>query len=384
VSGAQVVWLVTALQLLLFAAVWWVAAGDAPRRRQALRDLASFDAVLALALLLIAGRGHLPYWPTHALADMLVLGALLLLWRGTWQALRLPPMASPQPLVAVAMGAIAVLGMEADSAQWRGAVLLLVLAWLVGRLSMACLRPVSASMGRAAGRAMWAMASGLAALMLVRAVGGLWLDWPMEAHLDDASTLALGLLSAAVLTLLNALLASLLLRGTLGQLRSQAQVDALTGLVNDQGLARALAQAWSRWSREHRRFAVLTLVIDPLPTLRLDRGAAVADDVLRRAAAVVSHELRQTDVLARDADGALVAVLDGQLSAADLGSIVRRLQAAVDAMRLLPLLPALRLSLHVGSALVAPGDSQADAVTERAMTALQRRPTRPVVQSAAC
>ncbi|MBQ0961505.1 GGDEF domain-containing protein [Ideonella sp. 4Y11] len=383
-SGAQVVWLVTALQLLLFAAVWQVAAGNATGRRLALRELARFDAVLALALLLIAGRGPLPYWLTHALADMLVLGAMLLLWRGIQQALRLPPMASPLPLVAMALGAIAVLGLDAESAPWRGAVLLLVMAWMVGRLSLACLRPVLTSLGPAAGRAIWALASGLAALMLARAVGGLWLDWPMEAHLGDASTLALGLLSTAVLTLLNALLASLLLRGTLGRLRSQAQIDGLTGLVNDQGLARALAQAWSRWSREHRRFAVLTLVIEPLPALRAQSGPAVADDVLRRAAAVVSHELRQTDVLARGADGALVAVLDGQLSTTDLDVVVRRLQESVEAMRLLPLLPALRLHLRVGSALVAPGDSQAQTVTERALNALRGSPAGAVVQSAAC
>lgn len=383
-SGAQVVWLVTALQLLLFAAVWRVVAAAVVGRRQALRDLASFDVVLALALLLIAGRGPLPYWLSHTVADMLLLLAMLLLWRGTGQALRLPPMASPLPLVAMALGAIAALGLNAESAQWRGAVLLVVMAWMVGRLSLACLRPVSASLGLAAGRVMWALASWLAALMLARAVGGLWLDWPMQAHLGDASTLALGLLSAAVLTLLNALLAALLLRGTLGLLRSQAHIDALTGLINDQGLARALAQAWSRWTREHRRFAVLTLEIEPLPVLRAQSGNAVANDVLRRAAAVMSHELRQTDVLARGADGSLVALLDGQLSAADLGSIARRLQTAVDAMRLLPLLPTLRLRLQVGGALVAPGDSQPDSVTERALKALAGGPALPVVQSVTC
>ncbi|MBN8487132.1 MAG: GGDEF domain-containing protein, partial [Burkholderiales bacterium] len=302
-SGPQTVWLVTALQLLLFALVWGAAARGASRRQVALRDLAGFDALLSLALLLMALRGQLPYWPTHALSNILVLAAMLLLWRGIWRVFRLPPVASPVPLVLVAMGAIAALGMDSDTAAWRGAVMFLVLSWLVGRLSLAGLRPVSSGLGRSAGRAMTLLAIGLSALMLGRALGGLWLDWPIEAHLSDASTLALGLLSVAVLTLLNALLAALLLRGTLGQLRSQAQIDALTGLVNDQGLARALAQVWSRWSREHRRFAVLTLMIDPLPDLRAHSGPALADDVLRRAAAVVSHELRQTDVLARGADG---------------------------------------------------------------------------------
>jgi diguanylate cyclase (GGDEF)-like protein len=156
-------------------------------------------------------------------------------------------------------------------------------------------------------------------------------------------------------------------------------------VVSRQGLERALAQVWSRWSREHRRFAVLALQIEPLATLRAERGQDTADDVLRRAAAVMSHELRQTDVLARGGPGELVAVLDGQLSAADLAGFAGRLQTAVSAMRLLPLLPNLRLSLRVGSALVLPGDSRADSVSERAGAHLQHGGAiGPVVQSLAC
>lgn len=371
-NAAQSLWLMAALQLGLFGLLWWLAALRVPRRAPALRDFGRFNACLALALAGVAAREVLPELLTHAVADVLMLVAVLLLWRGLHRLMRLPPMVRPHALVGVASAAILLTGLADEASAARAAMLLLTMAWLVGHLSLACQAPIARQLGRPAARAMVGLSSGLAALMLARAVTGLWLDWPMEVHVASTGTLVFCLLAIAVLTLLNAVLAAAVLRRVMERMVRQSEHDPDTGLANRQGLERALAQAWSRWGRDRRRFAVMVLAIERFEQdVVAQHGREAADEVLRRVAAVLSHDLRQTDLLARDEGHRLVAVLDGEHRDADLLGVSRRLQSVVAEMRLLPRLPTLRLSLGVGAALVQPGDSQAEGVALRAGMALR-------------
>ena len=278
---------------------------------------------------------------------------------------------------------IALLGLDPELARWRAAVLLGVMAGLVVALSRASWPSAVQHLGRGVARLMQGLSTALALALALRAALGLWQGVPQEADAAGWPSLALALLVVAVLTTVNALAAASVLLGALQRLKRRAQIDEFTGLANRQGLERALSQAWSRWQREHRRFGVLALRVAELDDMQARHGAAAADDVLRRAAAVLSHELRQTDLLALRRGRELVAVVDGQPAAEDLLRITRRLDAAVAAMRLLPAWPDLRLSLECGTALVTASDTQARGVTRRALQALGAQDGRPVVQSAA-
>jgi hypothetical protein len=81
-SQPQVLWVMVALHLGIYAGIWYVVARLKTPMTQAMRLMAAFNTALALCLLLVALRGHVPDVVSKAPANVLSLLAFVALWGG--------------------------------------------------------------------------------------------------------------------------------------------------------------------------------------------------------------------------------------------------------------------------------------------------------------
>lgn len=113
-----------------------------------------------------------------------------------------------------------------------------------------------------------------------------------------------------------------LARGELEQMRRDALVDPLTGLLNRRAIGAELKAFVARASRANGRLAIVLLQVGAVP------GDARTDGRLRAVAAAVRDELRNGDVAGRlDDDEVLVIAADADTSAA--GSLAARISRAI-------------------------------------------------------
>lgn len=130
----QILWVMVALQLGIYASIWQVVARLKTDMVPAMRLLALFNLALALCLWLVALRGHAPDALTRSPANVLGLVAFVALWGG---GLRLvgaqPPRTEPWVLLALGSFAIVVLGLDPAWGNQRVAVNYVVLVWLILR-----------------------------------------------------------------------------------------------------------------------------------------------------------------------------------------------------------------------------------------------------------
>ncbi|HKR45379.1 MAG TPA: diguanylate cyclase [Paraburkholderia sp.] len=85
----------------------------------------------------------------------------------------------------------------------------------------------------------------------------------------------------------------------LTQLRTEAEVDALTGLANRRRFERAAGQAVARARREHAPLSLLALDLDRFKLVNDTYGHTAGDCVLAVVARVLESALREDDVAAR-------------------------------------------------------------------------------------
>jgi diguanylate cyclase (GGDEF)-like protein/PAS domain S-box-containing protein len=89
------------------------------------------------------------------------------------------------------------------------------------------------------------------------------------------------------------------LHRTEDQLRRVSTTDASTGLLNRQGMERALSAALGRVSRQGDSLALILLDVDDFRGLNERAGYSGGDQVLRDLAVALKSQLRQTDFLGR-------------------------------------------------------------------------------------
>lgn len=137
----------------------------------------------------------------------------------------------------------------------------------------------------------------------------------------------------------------------------EARTDPLTGLANRVAWEETLAIEQARRSRHPRPMILLSVDLDGLKYANDTFGHAIGDELLKAAAAVLRHELRTGDVVARIGGDEFAALLaDADAASAE---IVRgRIRAATDAWR--GPVPNVRLALSIGWAEPTVGETLHD------------------------
>jgi diguanylate cyclase (GGDEF)-like protein len=93
--------------------------------------------------------------------------------------------------------------------------------------------------------------------------------------------------------------AALRTRHAMSLLEQRAHRDGLTGLVNRGGLEDQLQREWNAARRHGNPLAVLIVDLDHFKAINDTYGHALGDEVLRRAAGVLSCSVRSSDLVAR-------------------------------------------------------------------------------------
>lgn len=106
-----------------------------------------------------------------------------------------------------------------------------------------------------------------------------------------------------------------------------AVVDAITGCHSLRGFEHVLEMEWSRTVRYHLQLTLVVLEIDGAEKLSKEHGIEVADEAIRRLAALFRAHLRTTDQLACD-QGSRFALLLPQTSLAAAVAVIERVRAA--------------------------------------------------------
>jgi diguanylate cyclase (GGDEF)-like protein len=136
----------------------------------------------------------------------------------------------------------------------------------------------------------------------------------------------------------------------------EARTDELTGLANRIAWTEALARERKRRSRYRRPVVLMSVDVDRLKEVNDRFGHDAGDELLRAAAAVLVHSLRDTDLVAR-IGGDEFGVLLPETSTEAMEAVIARIEATCLEWR--GSNPDLRLSMSIGWASPEPfGDLQ--------------------------
>jgi len=111
------------------------------------------------------------------------------------------------------------------------------------------------------------------------------------------------------------------------RLQSMATTDALTGLINRRLFNLQLQGEWSRARRHHSALCLALFDVDNFKKINDTYGHTVGDRILKELAALVAHNLRDSDIPARygGEEFALILTETRQMEAAELMERIRML-----------------------------------------------------------
>jgi len=142
------------------------------------------------------------------------------------------------------------------------------------------------------------------------------------------------------------------------ELERLSRHDSLTGLLNRRSFDEALEHQLAYTRRYGEGGAVLIIDLDRFKQINDELGHAIGDEALRHVARVLDSNLRQSDTVARDAEGLLArlggdefAVLLPEADEAGAEAVAMRLVEALDASPLAIDGVELQLGISVGAAL---------------------------------
>lgn len=122
------------------------------------------------------------------------------------------------------------------------------------------------------------------------------------------------------------------IRYGLSRVKTLSETDELTGLLNRRAFAVITARMFGQAVRYNRPLSVLMIDSDGLKLINDKYGHGAGDDLLRLLARCIQHELRTTDILARQG-GDEFAVLLPETSAANARDVAERVRRAVENAR---------------------------------------------------
>jgi diguanylate cyclase (GGDEF)-like protein len=191
-----------------------------------------------------------------------------------------------------------------------------------------------------------------------------------EALAPARRVLAVNLAISAVVTVLVLATALVAINRYQRRLEKVAATDPLTGLFNRQAFDLIFRVALKEAERSREPLAAILFDIDHFKQINDSRGHLAGDRVIRAVAELARASLRQADVVARwGGEEFLVLLKDCPVECAR--TVAEKLRAAVAAHDFGPAGGPLRLTVSLGVAQWAPGDS-ADALFNRADEALYR------------
>ncbi len=138
----------------------------------------------------------------------------------------------------------------------------------------------------------------------------------------------------------------------------EARTDVLTGLGNRVRWEDTLTIEQSRWERHHRPVVLLSIDLDDLKATNDEHGHAIGDELLIAAAGILRRSLRGGDIVVRIGGDEFAALLPDTDALAE-GAVRRRVEAACATWRSSQ--PGAGLSLSIGSAVPAPGETLREA-----------------------
>jgi diguanylate cyclase (GGDEF)-like protein len=103
----------------------------------------------------------------------------------------------------------------------------------------------------------------------------------------------------------------------IGELRSLATTDPLTGIANRRRVMEELEATLARASRSRQPFAVVLLDLDGFKRINDEQGHPAGDVVLRKTAAALQGVTRQGDLLGRYGGDEFMLVIHGELTPED-------------------------------------------------------------------
>ena len=359
-----------ALQLAIFGSIWLVVARLKHDMKVPMVLMGLFNGALALNLLLVGMRGHIPEALSRTPANVLGLVAFVALWYG---ALRLvgvsPPRKEPLWVLAAGTAAIVLLGFSPSLGTHRVAAEFFALVWLILRAWYLARIPLAKVHGRGVSWLLTAVAWTIALVLLSKALGGLLLGWSIEVHRQQPGSLVLPYLVQALSTLLNSVLAYVVVHNILVQMDDLNRHDALTQLLNRRAFTSELNRCWQLWQRRSAEFAVMCIDIDHFKSVNDRFGHQVGDVALIDVARTMLSQVRPTDVLARTGGEEFVLLVSNQPDASLL-QLAQRLRHAVENTVFTPDGAPVKVSLGLARCLAS--DERADGVVSRADAALYR------------
>lgn len=183
-------------------------------------------------------------------------------------------------------------------------------------------------------------------------------------------------LQTAVITLIAAVavaLAVLVFRhvASARMLRAMAMTDELTRIANRRALLARADAAVARARAREEPLSVLALDVDRFKGINDAFGHHAGDVVLQRVADACQAALRQDDVIGRTGGEEFVVLLPGT-GAAAAGEVAERLRAAVERLDWADVDPGLHVTVSIGVAERAAGDTAFAPLLKRADDSLYR------------
>ncbi|CAB3695305.1 sensor domain-containing diguanylate cyclase [Trinickia soli] len=155
----------------------------------------------------------------------------------------------------------------------------------------------------------------------------------------------------------------------LDALRDSSERDALTGLYNRRHIDGRLESEYNSWTRHHETFAVLLFDIDHFKRVNDTYGHPTGDAVLRNIAAIVSPQLRSSDILARYGGEEFIVVLP-HCDEAGAAVVAEKIRAAIENDALEASTGALKVTVSVGGCVSTDGLTSVAALVAQADQAL--------------
>ena len=147
------------------------------------------------------------------------------------------------------------------------------------------------------------------------------------------------------------------------QLQAAADTDFLLGIANRRGFERELARAISYIHRYHASGALIVLDVDRLKPINDKFGHAAGDEVLKSIVAVLSRQIRSSDVIGR-LGGDEFALLLWNLSETDARAKAAALETDIDRLSFAFAGSAVATGVSAGVAILGPHSETAKSLAD--------------------
>lgn len=306
----QVIILVTGTS----AVAWALMASPMRIAPRACWRYAVANVLMMLGLILNTLRGDGPSYVAWLGADLSLLAGIVMLRLGTVFLFRLP-VSYRMDLFLWGAAALAMLlvSPEESSQQFLAIVFSLAAAAMFARLAMVTLQGLSPSTGRFMAMLLVAPVI-LAALSFVLRLGFIFYhEQAEERFISIQSNQALPVLwfYLVLAIAINVLAFGNALTRLVQKIRMLADKDMLTGLWNRRSAEEVMKKLHYKWQRGGEGYALVLLDLDHFKQINDTFGHQAGDAALRQAALVLSHALRDTDVLCRFGGEEFLVILSG-------------------------------------------------------------------------